>query len=228
MAIVGQPATLPVLVSIVPLSYSTAWPIIAKQWTPCRVAQCPAAGSHAALRILSVHHHRPWHTWPPTLRTLILSWSSGRMVRTLPHLFTGHSSNQRSAAPCAHWPDTSSAPCLTATGKIDSLRGSHLTPHSVLQFTSQPNHWPTVTLYNIVRSYHPSLEKRDRIVRRGLTLEEAQDHCRNPKTRKDGQWFDGYSEAWSQRGGSPPRSMVQLTSPHHRPDQCPQLPSPPS
>ena len=59
----------------------------------------------------------------------------------------------------------------------------------------QPTRTPTVTLYNIVRSYHPSLEKRDRIVQRGLTLEQAQDHCRNPKTREEGQWFDGYSEA---------------------------------
>ena len=46
--------------------------------------------------------------------------------------------------------------------------------------------------YKIVRSYAPHLEKRDRIVQRGLTLEQAQAHCRNPKTRKAGEWFDGY------------------------------------
>jgi len=52
-----------------------------------------------------------------------------------------------------------------------------------------------MTLYNIVRSYHPSLDKRDRIVKRGLTLEQAQEHCRDPKTRKAGEWFDGYTES---------------------------------
>lgn len=48
--------------------------------------------------------------------------------------------------------------------------------------------------YTIVRSYAPHLNKSDRIIQRGLTLEEAQTHCRNPKTRKAGEWFDGYTE----------------------------------
>ena len=46
--------------------------------------------------------------------------------------------------------------------------------------------------YKIVRSYAPHLDKTSRIICRGLTLEEAQAHCRNPKTRKAGVWFDGY------------------------------------
>ena len=46
--------------------------------------------------------------------------------------------------------------------------------------------------YRIVRSYAPSLNKRSRVIKRGLTLEEAQQHCRDPKTRKAGEWFDGY------------------------------------
>jgi hypothetical protein len=49
-----------------------------------------------------------------------------------------------------------------------------------------------MTTYKIVRSFHPSLNKSDRTIARGLTLEQAQAHCRDPKTRKDGQWFDGY------------------------------------
>ena len=53
-------------------------------------------------------------------------------------------------------------------------------------------HHPTPMTYKIVRSYAPHLDKTDRIICRGLTLEEAQAHCRNPKTRKAGVWFDGY------------------------------------
>ena len=50
------------------------------------------------------------------------------------------------------------------------------------------------TLYNIVRFYRQE-GKRSKIVQKGLTLEEAQEYCTRPETRKAGVWFDGYTEA---------------------------------
>ncbi len=58
----------------------------------------------------------------------------------------------------------------------------------------------------IVRHYQRTYQHRT--IRRGLTLEEAYDHCRDPetssttcclatsvrRTRKRGPWFDSYSE----------------------------------
>lgn len=63
-----------------------------------------------------------------------------------------------------------------------------------------------MTTYYIVRMYkddHPS-----RIIKEGLTLEEAQEHCRDPETssrtckgkaellhtEQYGMWFEGYEE----------------------------------
>lgn len=49
--------------------------------------------------------------------------------------------------------------------------------------------------YRIVRMYrddeHPDHLK---VIDRGLTLEEAQAHCRDESTREAGVWFDGYEE----------------------------------
>ena len=63
-------------------------------------------------------------------------------------------------------------------------------------------------LYRIVRFYFNSGRYPRRTVRSGLTLEEAQAHCRDPETssrtataprlrrltRDRGPWFDGYEE----------------------------------
>jgi len=46
--------------------------------------------------------------------------------------------------------------------------------------------------YKIVRFYRDS-DKKNRVITKGLTLKEAQKHCQNPKTRKEGVYFDGYT-----------------------------------
>ena len=46
--------------------------------------------------------------------------------------------------------------------------------------------------YKIVRHYR-DINKRSRIIKRGLSLEEAQTHCRDPKTSTETS-FDGYTE----------------------------------
>jgi len=61
--------------------------------------------------------------------------------------------------------------------------------------------------YRIVRMYqNPSI--RSKVIKRGLTLEQAQSHCRDPETSSRtatspdanaesiayGPWFDGYEE----------------------------------
>jgi hypothetical protein len=57
-------------------------------------------------------------------------------------------------------------------------------------------------MYKIVRYYYPRgrnvwgepRTQRPRTIKTRLTLEQAQAHCRDPKTRKDGVYFDGYVE----------------------------------
>ena len=64
------------------------------------------------------------------------------------------------------------------------------------------------TCYRIVRCVRDS-DRRPRIVRRGLTLAEAQAHCQDPetssstctasaataRTRRIGPWFDAFEQA---------------------------------
>ena len=45
--------------------------------------------------------------------------------------------------------------------------------------------------YKIIRF---RFEGKSRVIKRGLTLEEAQAHCGREDTRKEGVWFDGYGE----------------------------------
>ena len=47
--------------------------------------------------------------------------------------------------------------------------------------------------YKIVRFYHPSLNKDCEVKRTGLTLKQAREHCKDPRTRKDDVYFDGYT-----------------------------------
>ncbi len=56
-----------------------------------------------------------------------------------------------------------------------------------------------MTTYKIIRF---RFEGDDRVIKKGLTLEEAREHCSDPETsgftcsdlNKRGQWFDGYDE----------------------------------
>lgn len=45
--------------------------------------------------------------------------------------------------------------------------------------------------YKIIRFYRERY-KSSKIIKRGLTLEEAKEHCNDPSTRKEGEWFDGF------------------------------------
>ena len=48
--------------------------------------------------------------------------------------------------------------------------------------------------YSIIRFYHPSQDRENEVVQTGLTLEEAQTHCRRHDTKVEGVYFDGYAE----------------------------------
>lgn len=45
--------------------------------------------------------------------------------------------------------------------------------------------------YKIIRFYKSGAKPK--VIRRGLTLEEAQKHCQDPSTSTS-KWFDGYNE----------------------------------
>lgn len=47
--------------------------------------------------------------------------------------------------------------------------------------------------YRIVRMYR-DWDTPSEVIDTGLTLEEAQAHCKDPSTREEGVWFDGYEQ----------------------------------
>ncbi len=48
--------------------------------------------------------------------------------------------------------------------------------------------------YKIVRFYHPDQKRKKRTIQRGLSREQVEAHCNDPKTRKEGVFFDGFQE----------------------------------
>lgn len=49
--------------------------------------------------------------------------------------------------------------------------------------------------YKIVRKYRDSNHPdNNKVIKEGLTLEEAQEHCNDPSTHEPGVWFDCYYE----------------------------------
>lgn len=66
-----------------------------------------------------------------------------------------------------------------------------------------------MTTYKILRIHRDILhaDHRKRIAS-GLTLEEAQAHCNDPTTRKEGVWFDSFYEEETK----PARSKFAITA----------------
>jgi len=58
---------------------------------------------------------------------------------------------------------------------------------------TQPTAPTKMKTYKIIRSFNPNLNKSNRTIERGLTLEEAQAHCKRSDTREAGVWFDCYT-----------------------------------
>jgi len=77
-----------------------------------------------------------------------------------------------------------------------------------MQLTGQSDFLGGFGMYKIVRMYFRNRGSGNRVIARGLTLEEAQAHCSDPetssrtatsaaakqRTKTLGPWFDGYEE----------------------------------
>lgn len=71
-------------------------------------------------------------------------------------------------------------------------------------------------LYEIVRFYRTG--KKPQVMRRGLSLEEARKHCRDPKTAGK-NWFDGFRRQIGAKNFvdvNPPRSGLAHKRPRKR------------
>lgn len=58
-------------------------------------------------------------------------------------------------------------------------------------------------MYKIVRYYAPGIDgssRPNKTIKTGLTLEEAQAHCRDPKTTREGVYFEGYTKSKKEGG----------------------------
>ena len=55
-----------------------------------------------------------------------------------------------------------------------------------------PTTEPAPRCFRIVRFYHPTVGRRPRTIKTGLTEAQAQAHCSREDTRKTGSYFDGY------------------------------------
>ena len=85
--------------------------------------------------------------------------------------------------------------CRVAPAELHAQRQSGIRESRPMIVTRSPfDHFTAPMTYKIVRFYAPHLNKSNRVIQRGLTLEEAQEHCKNPSTRKAGEWFDGYDQ----------------------------------
>ena len=51
-----------------------------------------------------------------------------------------------------------------------------------------------MTFYKIIRFYREDHPDHQKVIKTGLTKEEAQEHCQREDTREKGVWFDGYTE----------------------------------
>lgn len=43
-----------------------------------------------------------------------------------------------------------------------------------------------------IRRFYQDIQKDYEVIKRGLTRQQAIEHCEDPSTRKEGEWFDGW------------------------------------
>ena len=53
---------------------------------------------------------------------------------------------------------------------------------------------PHNSRYDIVRFYHPSLNRNSRKIMQNVDGDVAHAHVNDPKTRKEGKYFDGFTK----------------------------------